>query len=226
MSKWIYKLEYRFRRFGVDNLMIYITGTMLAVYLAANLLQGAMPQPLLSLLSFNRALALRGQVWRALTFMFIPSGSNIIWVLFELYMYYLFGTSLENTWGRTRFTMFCLFGYIGTLIAAFISGFGFNTPFYLSILMAFAALSPDFEILIFFVLPVKIKYIALIEAAIYVFLLLFGGWHVRLAILAAFANLFLFFGDNFINWLKDWKRYGRKRMNFRRNQRTYRDYWR
>jgi membrane associated rhomboid family serine protease len=223
MSKWIYKLEYRFRRFGVDNLMIYLTGTMLAVYFAENLTR----LPISGFLFFNRDLILQGQVWRLVTFLFLPPRNGmILWVLLALYFYYFIGNSLESVWGKTRFTMYYLCGALGAILAGFITGYGENMYLNLSMFLAFAALFPNHEIMLFFVLPVKVKYLAYLDAALLLLAFLTGGWAVKAAIVASLINLLLFFGDNFINWLKDWKRYGKNRLNFRRNARQNRDYWR
>ena len=227
MSKWLYKMEYKFRKFGIDNLMIYITGTMLAVYIAENITG----LPIYSFLYLNRALVLQGQVWRLLTFIFMPPNTGmILWVIIGLYFYYFIGSNLENVWGRTRFTMYYLFGVLGAIIAAFITGSGTNMYLNLSMFLAFAALFPDHQILLFFVLPVKIKYLAYVDAALLLLSMIASiiirDWAGVAAIVASLANLLIFFGDNFINWIKDWKRYGKNRVNFRRNAKKNQDYWR
>lgn len=223
MTKWLYKMEYRFRKLGIDNLMLYITGTMLAVYLTENLTGLAVS----NFLYLSRGLVLQGQVWRLITFIFLPPNSGmILWVLLGLYFYYFIGNSLENVWGRTRFTIFYLFGIIGAIAAALITGYGTNMYLNLSMFLAFAALFPDYQIMLFFVLPVKVKYLAYIDAAILFLSFISSDWPGKAAILASVINLLIFFGDNFVNWLKDWKRYGKNRLNFRRNARSNQDYWR
>jgi membrane associated rhomboid family serine protease len=203
--------------------MIYITGTMLAVYFAENLTR----LPISNLLYFSRELILRGQVWRLVTFIFLPPRNDmILWVLLALYFYYFIGSSLENVWGRTRFTMYYLFGVLGAILAGFVTGYGENMYLNLSMFLAFAALFPNHEIMLFFVIPVKVKYLAYLDAALLLLAFITGGWAQKAAILASLLNLLLFFGDNFINWVKDWKRYGKNRRNFRRNAKNYRDYWR
>jgi membrane associated rhomboid family serine protease len=203
--------------------MIYITGTMLAVYMAENLTR----LPISNLLYFSRELILQGQVWRLVTFIFLPPRNGmILWVLLALYFYYFIGNSLESVWGKTRFTMYYLCGAIGAMLAGFITGFGENMYLNLSMFLAFAALFPNHEIMLFFVLPIKVKYLAYLDAAMLLFSFIASDWPGRAAILASLLNLLLFFGDNFIKWIKDWKRYGINRMNFRRNAKNYRDYWR
>ncbi len=226
MSKWIARLEYKFRRLGIDNLMLYITGTMLAIYVADNLTRNMTSVSISGLLELSMPLVFRGQIWRLITFLFVPIRNDmILWVLLSLYFYYFIGSTLENVWGRTRFTMFYFFGYIGALLAALITGYGHNMYLNLSLFLAFAAVFPDHQILLFFILPVKMKYLAYIDAALLLLSFFASGWDGKAAIIASFLNLLLFFGDNFINWLRNLKRYGRQRMNFRRSMRNN-DYWR
>ena len=72
--RWLYRLERKYGRFAIPNLMIYITLTMLAVYI----LQGVVGIPVMSWLSFSRTAILRGQIWRLITFVFSPPGSGVL----------------------------------------------------------------------------------------------------------------------------------------------------
>lgn len=220
MPKWLYKFEYKFRRFGIDNLMIYITGTMLAVYFSENLMR----LPISGYLALDRAAVFRGEIWRLITFIFVPpQGQMIIWVLLWLYFYYFIGSSLENTWGSGKFTLFYVFGILGAIIAAMLTGYGDNMYLNLSMFLAFAALNPNYQILLFFVIPIKIKYLAYLDLLMLALSFIFGGWADKAAILLSLINLLLFFGDDFINWFKNWKQYGKQRRNFRKTMKRQRD---
>lgn len=220
MPRWLSKLEYKFRGWGIDNLMIYITGTMLAVYLAENLMR----TPISQYLTLDRASILQGQVWRLITFVFVPpQNSMILWVALWLYLYYFIGSSLENTWGKTKFTMFYLFGVIGAIIGAMISGEGHNMYLNLSMFLAFAALAPDMQLMLFLLIPVKIKYLAYLNIAMLAFSFIFSDWPTRAAIFFSFANLILFFSDDFLDKWRNWKRYGKQRRNFRKSMKNQRD---
>lgn len=219
MPRWLNKLEYKFRRYGIDNLMLYVTGTMLAVYLAEELTR----IPISWYLSLDRAAILRGQVWRLITFIFVPQGDMILWVLLWLYLYYFIGSSLENTWGRSKFTLFYIFGIVGAIIGGMITGYGSNMYLNLSLFLAFAALAPDFQLMLFFVIPIKIKYLAYLDLAMLALSFIFSSWPVRAAILFSLANLILFFSDGFINKLRNWKQYGKQRRNFRKTMKNQRD---
>ena len=219
MNKWLTKLEYKFRRFGIDNLMIYITGTMLLVYLAENLMR----LPISGLISLSIPAVMRGEVWRLVTFIFMPPQNSILWVLVTLYFYYIIGTSLERTWGSARFTLFYVIGVIGAIIAAIISGNGTNTYLNLSLFFAFAILYPEHQILLFFVLPVKVKWLGYMYAAFLGFALFVGSWTERAAVVMSLLAIIVFFGDIIINKIKDYKRYGKQRRNFRNSMKRQRD---
>lgn len=219
MTKWINTLEYKFRKLGIDNLMIYITGTMLAVYLAENLTR----LPISAFLALNRNLLFEGQIWRLITFIFVPPQNMILWVLLSLYFYYFIGSSLENAWGSTKFTLFYIFGVLGAIIAAMITGYGDNMYLNLSMFLAFAALYPDYQVLLFFVIPVKVKILAYIDLAILALSFLSGSWPVKAAIIASLLNLLLFFGDNLWSKLRDYFKYGKQRRNYRKSMKRNRD---
>lgn len=219
MTKWLNKLEYKFRRYGIDNLMIYITGTMLAVYVAENITRLS----ILKLLELDMGRVLSGEVWRLVTFVFVPPQNTVLWVLLTLYFYYFIGSSLENMWGRTKFTLFYIFGVIGAIIAALITGHGNNMYLNLSMFLAFAALAPDYQVMLFFVIPVKVKILAYIDLAILALSFFGSDWPGRAAIIASLLNLLLFFSDVFINKLRDWKKYGKQRRNYRKSIKRNKD---
>ena len=183
-------------KIAVDNLMLVVIGAMGIVYIA-----GIMVPELYGLLTFNRELILSGQVWRVFTFLFVHGGSLLQFVLFA-YFYWWIGSSLEDYWGKTKF---CAYYYLGALMliaSGFIAG-GTTAEFLnLSLFFAFAMLDPNHEILLFFILPVKIKWIAWLDAAYFIYAFIFSGWVGRIAILVAFLNFFIFFSGDFIRRAK------------------------
>jgi len=219
MNKWLGRLEYKFRRYGIDNLMIYITGTMLLVYLA----EGIMPLRITDFIALYWPAVMRGEVWRLVTFVFVPPVNSILWVLVTLYFYYIIGTSLERVWGSAKFTLFYVIGIIGAILAAVITGVGTNMYLNLSLFLAFAILFPEHQILLMFILPVKVKWLGYLYAAFILFALLVGNWPQRAAIVASLLAIILFFGDIIINRIKDYQRYGKQRRNFRESMKRQKD---
>jgi hypothetical protein len=178
--------------------MYYIILANAAVWLLSNV------NPLLvNQLRLVPELVLRGEIWRLITFVTIPPTFNPLWVIITLYLYYLIGTSLENEWGTFKFNLYYFTGIFAAIIGVFISG-GYATSFYLnlSLFLAFARLFPNFELLLFFIFPVKIKYIALIKWLFFGYTILFSPVNSKIAAIVALINYFLFFGKETVDSIK------------------------
>ena len=142
---------------------------------------------------------LAGEWWRLFTFVFLPPAGHPLLAIFSWYLFYLMGTALELYWGTFRYNVFLLVGWVATVAAAFITPEYPATDAFLmgSVFLAFAFLNPEFELSLFFVLPVKIKWFALVTWCGYGVVLLFGPtWGIRLSMLASVCNFFLFFGKD------------------------------
>ena len=174
---------------------------------------------LYSLISLTRAGLMRGQIWRLVTFVFTPPSSSPIFILFALYFYYMIGLGLENQWGKVRFNLYYAVGMLGSIIAALITGYGSNMFLNLSLFFAYAALYPDEQVLLFMFLPIKMKYLALADAALYLYYFIVGGASTRVTIVLCLLNVFLFLGGDIINTIRRESRYWKTRYNFRKAMR-------
>ncbi len=230
------KLERKFGRFYISNLMLYIvigTGILFAFqYLFPTL-------PIYEYLSFDRAAILHGQIWRLISFIFIPESSNPIGMLFWLYLYWLFGTDLESYWGGFRFNVYYFTGVLLAIIAGFITGYATNQYLNLSLFLAIAILDPNRQLLLFFFIPVKMKWLAWVYLVmiLYYFIPLYAVsfaisghlpfgyfirmlnsyWDVRISIILSLLNIALFFGGDFFRKIRDKFRYRKVRKNFKKN---------
>lgn len=212
---WIDRLERKGRGFGIPHLMTYIVGGMGIVFIADLLL----PINLYGLLALDMARVLNGEIWRLITFVFLPPSTSALWIIFSLYFYWLIGNGLEAQWGAFRFTLFYLIGILGSILAAIFTGYVENTYLNLSLFLAFAAIYPNFEVRVFMILPVKMKYLALLDLVAYVVLFVMGTWSTRLAILFSLANVILFLGGHIIRAVKQDSQYWKTRYNFRKAMR-------
>lgn len=210
--KLLNKLERKFGRFAIPGIIKYF----IIAYAMGALLGLFAPGFYESWLMLDVGKVLQGQVWRLVTFILQPSfggGLNMINILFfgiMLYLYYMFGTSLENAWGVFRFNLYFFSGILLSIIAAFIIYFTTGMPYmtgisymYDAMFFAFAALNPNMQFLLFFMIPIKVKWLAILEG----FIMLYNVFHYMqlgftdssqyfvfaVAILVAMANFIVFF---------------------------------
>ncbi|NLA11607.1 MAG: rhomboid family intramembrane serine protease [Firmicutes bacterium] len=192
--KWMNKLEFKYRRYAIKNLIFYIIAFNALIFV----LDFVVPRGVsLDVLVLYPRLVLQGEVWRLVTYIFLPPSSSPIWIIFILYFYYLVGTGLEQAWGAFRFNVYYILGMIGTTIAAFITGAGYTGVYLnLSLFFAFAHLFPDFQILLFFILPIKVKYLAWLNWILLGVTVFTMPLPHKLAVVAAVLNYLVFFGPD------------------------------
>jgi membrane associated rhomboid family serine protease len=187
------KLERRFGRYIPDNITkILIVGQVLSYVLVyANPRYG-------QYFLLNGNSLFRGEVWRLVTFLFGPTSESLIFVIFAWYFFYMLGTALENQWGSFRYLMYLLISYIGMLLFVIIfpDVTIANTYMYASMFLAFAHLFPNFQLLLFFIIPVKVKWLGYLIWFILLITLLFGSIPEKAVTVLSVINFFLFFhGD-------------------------------
>lgn len=197
------KLERIFGRYAVPNLALYLVIGQVAVYLLA--MMGSLDPEGLALYP---ALVKQGEVWRLASFFFMPPMAHPLFIAFAWYLFYLMGTSLEQYWGAFRFNLFILTGAVLTIALGFTSPFDPVSNAFLagSVFLAFAYLNPDFQLAIMFILPVRIRWLAMFTWAIYAVKFTFGDWSTRWEILAATGNFMLFFGRDIVLGMKTHRR--------------------
>ena len=196
-------LEKKLRRYAVHNVTLYLILGQVLFFIFA--MSGRFILDRVVLIPDE---VLAGEWWRLLTFLFIPPLSNPIFTFFAWYLFYLMGNALEGHWGAFRYNLFLLIGYIVTVAVSFIMPSYAVTNLFIggSVFLAFAFLYPDFTMYIFFILPVKIKWLALLTWIGYAYQMLVGEWHTRLIVLASISNFLLFFGRDIIWRMKTGKK--------------------
>jgi hypothetical protein len=191
MDRLLARLERRLGRFAIEGLALFLAGGMLIVFLL-----GYANHQILSLLTLSPDAILRGQVWRLVTYVFIPDGTSY-WVFFNIYWIWMVTAALEAEWGAFKLNVYFLAGMLGTTAAAFLVGHAAGN-FYLdlSLVLALATLFPRFEIRIFGILPVEMRWIGWLSFAYVLYEAANGDWVTRAAIIASLSNYLLFFwGD-------------------------------
>ena len=146
-------------------------------------------------------------MWRLVTFLFLPwqvSGGTLgpLLTMFALFFLYTIGSSLEAEWGSFRFATFYLLAALGTLASSLLFGSVTNSFINQSLFLAFATVFPEYEILLFFILPVKVKWLGLLAGAALVWQFLLGGMAERAGIVVALVAWLLFCGPTFVAHLR------------------------
>ena len=232
---WLDKLERKLGRYAIPNLTVYL----LAGYVIGCGIIYLMPN-LIGWLTLEPALILRGQIWRIISWVLIPPTTNPISLLFLVLLYYSLGTALERTWGTFRYNVYIFSGILFTVIAVFIlygvffalygtevplSSIGLVSTNYItmSIFLAFAAIYPDMEVLLYFVLPIKMKWMALVYAVMALYYFITGGIVSRVAIAASLLNFVIFFLSS-----RNMRRFGpreqTRKAKFRKQSRPHMTY--
>lgn len=217
MTAWITRAETRFGHLAVPGLLRYV-----AALNALSFILYKLHPNFFEFLVLDRDAVLRGEVWRLATYLFIPRWCWYLpdWIGMAFYVLYLFwiGDGLDQAWGAFRTTLYYLIGMAGTTAAAFIanqdpSGFILNS----SLFLAFARFYPEAIIRLYLILPVKVKWLAWIDAALLIFMFSFGNWGIRAATLVAMGNYFLFFGRELIGEARHHRDVSKRRARFERD---------
>jgi hypothetical protein len=226
------KLEARLRRWAVSNPTAILIAGQVLFYLLAHVGNDQVGRFDIMGLLLLPGRVLEGEVWRLFTFLFYPPATTPVFVIFFWLLMYRFGTALEAIWGTYRYNIYLLIAYFATIIVSFViwsiggdsavmfaqfSAIGLShgaidvTGFiYGTLFLAFARLFPDYTINVMFILPVRIKWLALLAWIGYGFAFLAGNWAVKLIIAASLTNYALFLGREHI---RDWKQ-GHRRRSF------------
>ena len=196
--RWVERYCVRHPRFGVENLMRYLIIGNAVVWLLTLMDRTGTVRYFLAL---NPQMILRGQIWRLATFVLIPDTGGI-WGLLFLYFYYFIGTSMEREWGQAKFNMYFLAGMVFTILYAFLVYlFGGITMsigaefIYLSMFFSFATYYPDQRVLFMYIIPIKIKWLAVANAAYFVYEIFALRFPLNLLPVVATLNYLLFCGD-------------------------------
>ena len=176
-------------RFGIPNLAMYIAIGQVIVGVLSLL---PPLRNLLSLLVFSRMAILHGQVWRLVTFVFVPTTANPFYLLLGCYVIYWTLQMLEREWGTAKFSLFYLCGVLWSILGGLILGLADIYYIHLSFFLVIATMYSEMQVLFMFVLPIKMKWLALLDVALILLQGLESGPYVVLLALPSFINYFIF----------------------------------
>ncbi len=210
------KFEKKFGKYAIPNLTLILILSYVAGYVI-ELMGNAAGVNLLGYLTLDPYRILHGQIWRLVTWVIVPPSSFDIFTIIMLYFYYSLGTTLERTWGTYRYNVYIFSGILFTVIGSFLcmgviylmygnlpteiasayfyqGSYAFSTYYInLSIFLAFAATYPNMQVLLMFVIPVKVKWMGILDAGVMLYYVVVGNVFTRFAIIASLLNFVLYF---------------------------------
>ncbi len=245
---FIYKLEHKFGRFAIRNLSLIL----ILCYVAGYIIEFAAPA-FMEYLTLNPYAIVHGQVWRIVSWILIPPGeSNIFFAIIMLVFYYSIGTSLERTWGTFQYNLYLFAGMFFTLIGSFLMmgfcylfrpellngiyseytvfeslSYVFSTYYVnMSIFLAYAATFPDNQVLLMFIIPIKVKWLGVVYGAFLVYEMISGmlmngnvGFVYPFVIGSSMLNFIVFFFTT-RNYIRMNRSQRKMHRDFARRQRT------
>ncbi len=211
---WIRKLERKFNRYAIPQLMNYVIAGQVFVFMMMFFIDASFVNNIV----LWRAYVLQGQVWRLLTFVFVPTNTNILWFAISAYFYYFIGNALESTWGSFRLNLYFFIGVLGAMVSGMLFGYASNSALLTSLFLAYAMLYPEREVYLLFI-PVKVKWLGWLAGAQWAISFLQTGLAGKASLVLTMAGFIAFFGRDFWDSIRakirreQWKR--KNRNNWR-----------
>lgn len=226
MNDFLNRLERKYGKYKIPGLINYL----MIAYAMGTVLGMLAPGLYYNWLSLDVSAILHGQIWRLVTFVLEPYGigmgmSSFVGILFfliKINIFLMIGRSLENAWGTFRFNLYFLSGYLLTILSAFVLYFAGGMIYligleyiYQGMFFAFALVYPDVQFLLYFIIPIKVKWLAIFDAVVLVYQMYVymasGYYFMAVAILIAFANFLIFFLST-----RNYRRYSPKEVKRKR----------
>ena len=193
---WLQALERRLGRLAVPNIATFIVGLQFIGFV----LVVSDPDWRWRLALIPESV-LQGEIWRLITFLALPISLSPFWLLFVLWFLYFIVDGIENAWGAFRTTFYILISVLLTICFSlvFMVPITYVGDLESTLFLAAAALNPEYQILLFLVLPVKIAWLAWLTGAFVLWRFFTGSWVDRLYLLAIYSNYLLFFAP-YLYW--------------------------
>jgi hypothetical protein len=197
---FVSRLEARFGRFAIPGLVQVVAVLQLVTLVLFTISTPEAQKAFIDFLELNPERLMKGEVWRVVSHVFLPRSLSLIWALIGAMFLMWVGRGLEEAWGAFRVNLFVLGGIFSLTVGALIFGYvGGGLFLFQTLLFAFAVFYPNEEIMLFFVIPIKVKWLAIIGAAILAFSVL-GNPGLFWQVLFANLNFLVAFGPSFLQY--------------------------
>jgi membrane associated rhomboid family serine protease len=201
--RWLNRLERVFGWIAVPNIaVIFVTLQALGFLMLSS-------DPIwLTRLALVPEFVSAGEYWRLITFLALPVSMSLIWVIFALWFLYFILNMIESEWGAFRTTLYVLVSILVTIAFSFAFDYPITnvSDFQSTLFLAAASLFPDYEVRLYFAIPVKMKWMAWLSVAFLIYKFFNSGSVGKLYLLAIYSNYLVFFGPAMMGQVKQWVR--------------------
>lgn len=207
--QWLRTLERKLSWIAIPNIAI-----LLVTLQALGFLMVAYQPIWVERLALIPSYVLTGEYWRLITFLALPLSLSPFWVIFVLWFIYFILNAIESEWGAFKTTFYILICYVLTVGFSFIFDYPITqiTDIETTLFLAAASLFPEMEVRLFFLLPVKMKWLAVLSGGFVLLRFFQLDWVGKGYLLAIYANYLLFFGPMLLDHIK----HAIRRWNYRR----------
>lgn len=195
---WLDKLERKYGRYCIPQLMLYVVAAQAVLWVYIMLIN----QNLYPLLPLTRSALMQGQLWRLITFIVEPPLVRPLGAVLTFYFYWFLGTTLEREWGSFRFNVYFFTGVVGAILGCLLTGSAGTHGLFLSLFFAFAWMYPEMQVLLFFIIPIKVKWVGWFFLAMWVLDFMVASLSGKVSLLLGLAGFLLFFGRELVDWCK------------------------
>ena len=199
MNNWLNQLERKYGRFGIPNLTNILVGGQILVFAIELFIN----RTITAWVGLSRYFLLHGQIWRLITFLFQPVWLGGALGILNLVFYFWIGNSLTRAWGDFRMTLFIALGVLGAWISCFLAGGASPDGIFLSMMFAYTWMWPEQGVLLFGIIPFKMKYLGWYELFVWVVQFLMGSLTTKISLVLSLLGFLVFFGREVFDWCRD-----------------------
>lgn len=209
--------EKKFGKYALPNLTVLLIGCYAIGYIMSYVNSSFLNYLTLDI----HKILTQGQVWRILSWLIVPPESFDVFTIIMLFFYYSVGTTMERTLGTYKYNVFIFRGILLTVLGALLcygfcflmyggilsegdagyvqslfeaTAYLFSTYYInMSIFLAFAIVYPEMQVLLMFVIPIKVKWLGILDLVLLGYSLITGGLFTKFAVGAALVNIAIFF---------------------------------
>ncbi len=208
MDRLLARLERRFGGLAIPNLPAVVVAGMFLLYMLVMI----RPETL-QFVDFSWPHIRAGQVWRLVTFVFIPKSFGMFWFVMSIMFTWWILSTLNGLWGAFRFNAYLLGGVASVVVAGVLTGHKADNIWILqSFVLAMATLFPDYQIRVLLVIPVPLKVLGLVAVALGVHQCVVGDWGTRAMVVAGVVNYLVFFTGHWVDFFRGRTRIARQSM--------------